>query len=96
MSTITTGQPQDFFKKIFLVHLLHLSQPLSGLHRLELLRRPADGDADKGVEVVVALLAEEELTVVDHSDDLLRKSRNKSCHHCISDIRLIHQCISLL
>ena len=64
--------------KSFLVNLLHLFQPLSGLHRLELLRRPADRDADKGVELVVALLAEEELTVVDHSDDLLIKRRNKS------------------
>ena len=64
--------------KSFLVYLLHLFQPLPGLHRLELLRRPVDRDADKGVELVVALLAEEELTVVDHSDDLLIKRREKS------------------
>ena len=52
------------------LHLLHLLQPLSGLYHLQLLRRAADGDADERTELVVALLPEEELAVVDHSDDL--------------------------
>ena len=52
------------------LHLLHLLQPLSGLDHFQLLRRAADGDADERTELVVALLPEEELAVVDHSDDL--------------------------
>ena len=51
-------------------YFLHLFQPLPGLQHFQLLRRTANGHADEGTELVVALLPKEELTVVDHSDDL--------------------------